>query len=219
MSESSRVRKLLRSAVLLLGAAAIFIIISQLSEKYGEELKYLVGMGGIWGAPFYVLLVIFAIVIPPIGVGFLLPVAANVWGPFHAALLSILGWTLGAQISFWLARRFGKTLVKKVVSLEKIEALEKYAHSKHIFWSVVLWRMALPVDFLSYALGLFSRMGHGEYFLATLIGVIPFGILFSYAAVISFKYQIIITLFSSIAFALGAYSMTRGKDFNGTILK
>ncbi len=207
----ARVKKLLHSAVLLLVASAIFIIISQISGKYAEELKYLVGMGGIFGAPLYVLLVVLAIVIPPIGVGFLLPVAANVWDPFHAALLSILGWTLGAQIAFWLARRFGKSLVKKVVSLEKIEAMEKYAHSKHIFWSVVLWRMALPVDFLSYALGLFSDMKYGKYFLATVLGVTPFGIFFSYAAVLSFGYQLAATLAGTTAFLLGTYFFTRGK--------
>lgn len=211
LRERVRTKKFLHSGALLFGGAVIFILISQFSAKYSEELRYLVGMGGVWGAPLYVLIVVVAIVIPPIGVGFLLPVAANVWGPLQGAFLGILGWTIGAQIAFWLARRFGKPLVKRVVSLEKIESMEKYAHSKHIFWSVVLLRMSFPVDLLSYALGLFSGMGYWKYLLATVIGVTPFGILFSYAAVLPLEYQITATIISGIAFVLGIYFIMRGR--------
>lgn len=204
-------KKLLRFWILLFIGAIIFILISQLSGKYSEELRYLVGIGGAWSAPLYVLIVVAAIVIPPIGVAFLLPVAAHVWGPLQGAILSILGWIIGSQIAFWLARRFGKSLVKRVVSLEKIESMEKYAHAKHIFWSVVFLRMALPVDILSYALGLFSDMKYWKYLLATAIGVTPFGIFFSYSAVFSFKYQITVAFLGGIAFALGVYFIMRGK--------
>jgi len=42
--------------------------------------------------------------------------------------------------------------------------------------------MAIPVDVLSYTLGLFTSISFSRYLLATFIGVIPFAFFFAYAA-------------------------------------
>jgi len=49
--------------------------------------------------------------------------------------------------------------------------------------------MTVPVDVLSYVLGLFSRMKSAPYFFATLIGVAPFAFVFAYAGTLPFLYQ------------------------------
>jgi uncharacterized membrane protein YdjX (TVP38/TMEM64 family) len=135
---------------------------------------------GFFGMIFYVFITAIAVVIAPISTFPLIPIASIVWGYVVAAILSIIGWTIGAQIAFIIARRFGKPLVQKFISLEKLESFEKRIPEKNLFWSIVVLRMTVPVDILSYALGLFSKISYSKYFWATIIGVTPFAFIFSY---------------------------------------
>jgi len=50
--------------------------------------------------------------------------------------------------------------------------------------------MVVPVDVLSYALGLFSNISKTRYFLATLIGVTPFAFLFAFVGSVNIFYQL-----------------------------
>ena len=65
------------------------------------------------------------------------------------------------------------------------------------FMSVVLLRMVLPVDVLSYALGFFSDISLWRYTTATIIGIAPFAFIFAYAgdALTSGKYIVFAALF------------------------
>ncbi len=103
----------------------------------------------------YVFIVIIAVVIAPVSAMPLLPIASNMWGGFIAATLNIIGWTIGALIAFAIARKYGILLVKKLISIGKIEHVQALVPEQNIFWSIVFLRMAIPVDILSYALGLF----------------------------------------------------------------
>ncbi|MBI5753764.1 VTT domain-containing protein [Candidatus Peregrinibacteria bacterium] len=182
---------------------ALFIAAAIFAKQYDYLLKEIPYSQGYLGAIFYILITIFAIVVAPISTFPLLPLAISLWGSFFAALYSIIGWTIGAVIAFWLARRYGKPLIGKLMPLEKIQRIEKIIPEKNIFISIVLLRMTLPVDVLSYGLGLFSSICFSLYFFATLIGVIPFAFLFSYAIILPTAFQIsllvlvIIILFSS----------------------
>jgi len=49
------------------------------------------------------------------------------------------------------------------------------------FWWIVLLRAIIPVDALSYAIGLFSRVSLWKYSLATFIGMVPMAFIISYA--------------------------------------
>jgi len=84
--------------------------------------------------------------------------------------------------------------VSRFVSLDKIKKFEASFSSEHIFWAVVLLRLSVPVDVLSYALGLFSTMSVRSYLFATLIGVTPFAFIFSYTGTLAPGLQIIVVL-------------------------
>lgn len=58
--------------------------------------------------------------------------------------------------------------------------MKKKLSGNQDFWLLVFLRMILPVDFLSYAIGLLSQINFWKFSLATFIGVIPFSFLFSY---------------------------------------
>ncbi len=184
----------------------VFIVISQLSQKYSPELEKLVFLDGAFGMAFYVFLLVLAIVFAPLGVGFLLPVVSNLWGPFLAGTLSVVGWTIGAVIAFFLARKYGLALVLKFFSMKKIDEIMEKMPKKYAFWSMVFLRMSLPVDILSYALGLLRSIKFTPYLFSTILGIAPFSYIFAYSATLPIWYQILISvlgllfLFSGIVF-------------------
>ena len=155
------------------------------------------------GMTVYVLITVAAIVIAPISTLPLLPIASNLWGWVTAAILSIIGWTIGSLIAFALARKYGVSLISKFISIEKINKFERMVPKENFFWSVVFLRMAIPVDILSYALGLFSKIKTKSYFFVTLIGVTPFAFVFAYAGKMPFVYQILALLLAWVIILFG----------------
>ncbi|KKQ46170.1 MAG: hypothetical protein US63_C0005G0012 [Candidatus Moranbacteria bacterium GW2011_GWC2_37_8] len=133
-----------------------------------------------WGAMVYILLEMVSIVVVPVTTIVLIPLAVEFFGPFLAAIYSIIGWAAGGALAFLIARKFGRPIVEKLFNIKEVEKYRKYISEDIGFWTVVLLRLLLPVDILSYALGLFSIISFRRYMLATLIGITPFAFIFSY---------------------------------------
>lgn len=131
-----------------------------------------------------------ATVIAPLSFFPLLPVAAQMWGSFLAAVLSIMAWSMGAAIAFLLARQFGRPLVRHFVGDAKLDRFARLLPQKHLFIAVVILRFILPIDLLSYALGLVGVLRFWPYMAATIIGITPFTFIFSYTAMVPMEYQI-----------------------------
>ena len=165
----------------LLLIIGLFIVAIVLSQYYKDEIAEYLDFG-YWGMLIYVLLATSSTVLAPINTLPLIPIATTLWGGFISALLSITAWTLGAIIAFILARKFGKPFIEKHYSLEKISRYEKILGNKYVFWNIVFLRIMIPVDILSYAIGLFTSVKLSTYSLATLIGVSPFAFLLAYSA-------------------------------------
>ena len=173
---------------------ALFILAAQLAHQYKDILLSLELATGTQGMVLYVVVVIVSIVVAPLSSFPLLPVAVVLWGAMLAALLSIAAWTIGGVIAYVLARRIGRPIVKKFVSLEKADEIAQIATGKNPFWTVFLLRMIIPVDVLSYALGLLVPMKLSTYTFVTLVGVAPFAFIFSYATDYSLTTQIIVVV-------------------------
>ena len=170
--------------------SALFVVSSFYSQKYGEEAKIFVERGGAFGMVAYAVIAIIATVAAPISAAPLIPIAANAWGFVITAALSILGWTTGALIAFAIGRKYGLPLAQKFISVHNLEKLHKHIPQERIFWSVVLLRIMIPVDLLSYALGIFGVLGWRRYTLATIIGITPFAFIFSYLGTLPISYQL-----------------------------
>lgn len=183
----------------------LFIISSILSQQFSAQLQTFVEGYGVYGALFYVLITIGAIVLAPLNTFFLLPVATAIWGPFVAAILSIIGWTLGALIAYFLARTFGHPFVVKFTNLQRLDKVSHALPQKNIFIWIVLARMAIPVDILSYALGLFIVIPYSTYTLATFIGVSPFAFMFAYASDALLVFGALAGLLALVSMLLGVY--------------
>ena len=176
-----------------------FVLFSYFIQTKMEFFEGLV-VGGWVGMVVYVLLKIVATVFAPITVLPLIVLATGLWGVWVAAFLTIIGWTLGSVIAFGVARKFGVPIVKRFISLDEIYEFQERVNIGNGFWSVIFLRMIVPVDVLSYALGLFSKIGFWTYALATVIGVIPFAFAFAYLGEVHYVYQVVLGLVFLIGF-------------------
>lgn len=172
--------------------ALVFFIMSYLTQEHEATIRTLIGEEKTLGMLLYILVTATAVTVSPISTIPLIPLATSMWGWILSGILSVLGWLLGAQIAFMLARHYGKPLVQKVMSIEKLEKFERQIPEEHLFWTVVFLRMFVSVDLLSWALGLFSNMKNVPYITATLIGITPFAFIFAYTGTLSIPYQIAI---------------------------
>ena len=156
-----------------------------------------------WGMALYVIFLAVAVVIPFFNFpAFFL--AGSLWHPLTATTLGVLGWSLGAAIVFYISRTVKKPLLRKFIFLNKIEKYERRISGVERFWSIVLLRIFVPVDVLSYALGFFTSVPFTRYIIATVIGVTPFAIIFSYGGYTfaQGKYFIFITTIGLVLLAL-----------------
>jgi uncharacterized membrane protein YdjX (TVP38/TMEM64 family) len=140
----------------------------------------------------------------------LIPVAAHAWGRVGAAVVTTVGWTAGSLIAFSIARRWGAPLVKKLTSMERLRQMKPYIPND-VFWSIVFLRVMMPLDVVSYLLGLFSDISGRRYAVATALGVIPPAFVLAYVGKLPHAYDI-------IAFAIGGaailayFMMVRSRD-------
>ena len=175
-----------------IGILIILILFILSSYFVRENIDFIKGFIGnnFLGVLIYILISIVAIVIAPISMMPLVPIAANLWGWFYSGIIHIIGWSIGSVIVFFLSRKYGVPLIKKFISLKKINEFEKKIPKENLFIDLVLLRMIIPIDILSYALGLFSKVKFKTYALTTVIGITPFAFVFSFLGTIPIYYQI-----------------------------
>jgi uncharacterized membrane protein YdjX (TVP38/TMEM64 family) len=193
----------LREIIGVFAIALLFLGAAYYSNQYEVYLRDTFLHEDKWGILLYIAVTATAVVIAPISTFPLLPVAVTLWGSFTAALLSVLGWTIGGVIAFVIARELGRPIVQRFVDLRKAQQIALAVSGGHLFWSVVLLRIILPVDLLSYALGLFVRIPLRIYSLATLIGVVPFAFIFAYTVPFSTPYQVIALIIAALFVVIG----------------
>ncbi len=179
----------LKSLLELLAIVLLFAVSSYIVRQNIDFLRGLIGNE--FGILFYILITIFAIVVAPVSMMPLIPLASGVFGWFYAAVFSVVGWTLGSMIVFFISRKYGVPLIKKFVSLKKLEEFENKIPKENVFIDLILLRMIIPVDILSYGISLFTKIDFKTYAITTIVGIIPFALVFSYLGTISLKYQII----------------------------
>jgi uncharacterized membrane protein YdjX (TVP38/TMEM64 family) len=169
----------MRVAAVLAAVAALALGAWQVGWD-ASELQAWIGRHRVVGALLYVVLVAGSVVLLPFSSLPLLPIATRGYGVVLAALLSAAGWWIGALVAFELAR-LGRGWLERVVSLEAVDRAEARIPADIGFGGIVLLRMVLPVDLVSFALGLLKRLSFATYALASLVGILPFAFVWSYA--------------------------------------
>ncbi|MEK7208264.1 MAG: VTT domain-containing protein [Patescibacteria group bacterium] len=114
--ETVRNLALLLFVVALIVCGSFFISI--------EELAGLVARAGFWGPLLLVLLKASTIIFAPLSGSPLYPLAGAVFGGWWGLLYIVLGDMLGATVSFWISRLYGRKLVARLLSKSNLAFLE-----------------------------------------------------------------------------------------------
>lgn len=165
-----------RAISIALFLIALFVIST---DDVASFFKDSIGEGA-QGILAYVAFLALAIVVAPISALPIIPLAAGLFGPFATGVASVIGWTLGSAGAFLIARYVGRPVLRFVVPLEKIDSLQEKLLLAEEFWGLVLLRIVIPTDILSYAVGLLTRIRFTTYVYATALGVAPFSFIFAY---------------------------------------
>lgn len=200
------------TAVILIGL--LFFVSTYFSQTYLSEIKAFIGEYDVWGVFVYGALAFAGTVVAPISTLPLVPLAVASWGSFYAGILSIIAWTLGSVVAFIIARRFGKPIIGRFFDLRRAEALGEKLGSHNIFWTVLFARIVIPIDLLSYAIGLFVPISLGAYTLATIIGITPFAFVFSYASALPIYYTIGASLLALFVMFFGYLFLTKKRPLH-----
>lgn len=191
----------------------IFIIFSYYLKLNEEFFKNNLD-SGILGISIYIFITIFATVVAPFSAIPFLPIAVLLWGPFLTAVFSIISWTIGSVLAFIISRKYGLKIISKFIDTKKIEEYQSYIPKKDLFYGIIIMRIFLPVDVLSYILGIFSKVDLKTYSLATFLGVIPFGFFLTYLGSFNLIGQIIFGIFGIILFTVLYYKVFKNYKKN-----
>ncbi|TFE27553.1 TVP38/TMEM64 family protein [Cohnella luojiensis] len=94
------------------------------------------------------------------------------FGPVWGTVYTIVGATIGAVLSFWLARFLGNRLVS-ARSKEKWGKLEKNMQQKGFIYILLLRLIPIfPFDLISYGAGV-AKVNFWAFLFGTLLGIIP----------------------------------------------
>ncbi|MFM2381738.1 MAG: hypothetical protein RLZZ76_505 [Candidatus Parcubacteria bacterium] len=143
----------------------------------------------------------------------LIPFGAAVFGPFEAALLSSIGWTLGAIGAFLISRTYGRTYLEKHLPLARIDKVIELLPEKNRLPLLLVFRLVLPSDTASYALGLTKTLGFKEYSIATAISYTVYSFLLSYLGHALFEGNVFMAIKIGLVllaiFSFGWYLLSR----------
>lgn len=120
---------------------------------------------------FFICLQAIQVVLPVVPGGASCLAGVLAFGPMLGFIYNYLGLTIGSLIAFYLSKKYGLTIVRK---LFKEETIQKYLHyiqnnkfNKIFFWGIFL--PGLPDDLLCYIAGL-SKMTYKKFIFIILIG-------------------------------------------------
>lgn len=137
-----------------------------------ENLMMFIQKSGVWGPILFTLIQALQVVIPILP-GFVTCIAgAVVFGSLIGFLYSYLGMCVGSVLAFYIARRYGTGLVKKLV---KEATYEKYAlwldkgKKFDIFFMLAIFLPAAPDDLLCFLAGL-TKMNWKKFTMIILLG-------------------------------------------------
>lgn len=208
-------KKEVKLILFLIIIAILFLLVSYLSKVYADSIRNFVG-DSIQGMIIYIILINLDVILAPSSVVPLIPIATSIFGWQISGILTLIGWTTGSMIVFFITREYGVPIIKKMISIESVWKIQKAIPEKNLFLGVVLIRMFLPFDIMSYAISLLTKVKLRTYATATFIGFAPIAFILAYIGGFDLQTQLKIALIGIVViliFSLLVYfeSKTRKK--------
>ena len=165
-----RHQKFVKAVEILTLFAVIYVAIYlSITDSRIQGYIDLIKQQGVWGQIIFILYWSSTIVITPLPATPLKPVAILAWGFWPSYLLILVADMIGGTFSFLIARKFGRSTVKKFLGKSKFKSINKMINT-HNFKSIFELRFItnFAYDYVSYACGL-TDMKFGKYFTSSLL--------------------------------------------------
>ncbi len=140
-----------------------------------DRLREAIASAGPLAPLIYILIKILTFVVAPLSAGPLQLSSGVLFGLIPGALYTLLAETIGGSINFWLARRFGRPVVERLVGKDDMPRIDRFV-KQIVDWKTLLYGrffLFAIYDFISYAVG-FSELKYRTYLIISLIaGILP----------------------------------------------
>jgi uncharacterized membrane protein YdjX (TVP38/TMEM64 family) len=208
-------RLLLLAALALAAALGLWLLRASGAVLNPEAIRGELARLGAWG-PAALVVALAAVLVAPVVPATVLQLAAGLaFGPALGLLYVLLADLLGASAGFWLARRWGRTLLERRLSPELRARVARLAG--RMSWRGVMLLRLLPgpaYPLVSFAAG-YSPLSFRAYTLASLAGVLPSLALLALAGDMATRspllaFAIVAALLGGLALAARLFSKAEG---------
>jgi uncharacterized membrane protein YdjX (TVP38/TMEM64 family) len=161
--------------LLILVAVALGIWYSDLWRFFldRQAIEELLERLGPWGPLAAILLESIQVIVAPVPGQITAMAVGYIFGAFWGTLYALIGLLIGTTVATWLARRYGRPLVERLVSDEKLEYVDDLMKRRGATAVLVAYLLPFtPDDVVCYAAGLTS-LRLGEIVILALIGRTP----------------------------------------------
>lgn len=113
--------------------------------------------------------IILETVIAPIP-GTIFPIVIGaLYGVWPGILYAWVGNIIGSTIAFWIARKFGRPIVARIVKSRKLEQFDKFLHRNRLMIWLVYVIPVFPIDMISFVVGM-SKITFKRFFSIISVG-------------------------------------------------
>ncbi len=165
--------------LLLLGVTVIAILIGAYLayERWfpweQAEIEEWIDGFGVWGPIVYIVVFALSMLFAPLPTAPMPLVAAAVFGPALGFLYTITATAIGSTICFWVARRLGRPVLRRLTSQAALDKIDELGARLGIRLLIVLRLFPVAgVDYVSYAAGL-TQMRFAYYIVISVLASAP----------------------------------------------
>jgi uncharacterized membrane protein YdjX (TVP38/TMEM64 family) len=160
-SETGTESRHLAQRLLLLVVAIVVVALLAYSEEIHQQVVRVIGLAEpvirstpVLGAVIFVALSALSAMLVFFSGVLLVPLGIGAWGPLVCFLLLWGGWFLGGVITYSIGRVFGRPVVLRLVSEDKLARYENRIPQGSSFVTALLTQLVLPSDISGYFFGL-----------------------------------------------------------------
>lgn len=154
----------------------LFALLIYLSTIYSsEDISAFISKAGILAPLVYIIIQLLGQIFAPLSTSALFVAGFIMFGKI-TIIYSIFVWLISSIINFYLARKYGKRVLKRFIGQEGIFKIEEIANRIDTKRFILLRLSTFYInDFASYAFGL-TNISFIKYYLATILSMIPWSI-------------------------------------------
>lgn len=174
----------LKIALLAVALAAIFWYSAALQNAFFESTSFierLIGENQFLGKTVFICLSALSAMLSPFSSVPIVPSAVAIWGAFPTFLLLLSGWVLGGVVAYSIGRYAVKAVINHPKLFGRIDEYRKSIPAKKEFFILMMFRIVLPAEIPSYALGII-KYSFWRYLVITFVAELPFALVTVYAS-------------------------------------